>query len=117
MLCVYRLWELLPSAHVQGKLILSTGFGEFKDMTFCTMVQLKRRVVTEYFQEQRGFGFDEIFMPVSELPFISLQLAQVLKLEYIIDQTDVKNDFSNAELGEEVSIRQAEGFVCERHPG
>ncbi|GJR44185.1 retrovirus-related pol polyprotein from transposon TNT 1-94 [Tanacetum coccineum] len=59
----------------------------------------------------KGIDFEESFAPVSRIEAIRIFIAYVAHKNMTIYQMDVKTDFLNGELKEEVYVSQPEGFV------
>jgi hypothetical protein len=73
-------------------------------------VRNKARLVAQGFSQVEGLDFREIFAPVACLEVIRILLAFVASNEFKLYQMDVKSDFLNCVIHEEVYIRQPPGF-------
>nr|GEW81354.1 copia protein [Tanacetum cinerariifolium] len=62
-------------------------------------------------QQEEGIDFEESFAPVARLEAIWMFIAYVAHKNIIIFQMDVKTDFLNGPLKEEVYVSQPEGFI------
>ncbi|GKC90814.1 retrovirus-related pol polyprotein from transposon TNT 1-94 [Tanacetum coccineum] len=71
----------------------------------------KARLVAQGFRQEEGIDFEELFAPVVRIEAIRIFVANSAHKNMTIYQMDVKMDFLNGELKEEVYISQPEGFV------
>ncbi|GJS16213.1 retrovirus-related pol polyprotein from transposon TNT 1-94 [Tanacetum coccineum] len=76
----------------------------------------KARLVAQGFRQEEGIDFEESFAPVARIEAIRIFVAYAAHKNMIIYQIDVKTDFLNGELKEEVYISQPEGFVDQDNP-
>nr|GEY86890.1 integrase, catalytic region, zinc finger, CCHC-type, peptidase aspartic, catalytic [Tanacetum cinerariifolium] len=65
---------------------------------------------------QEGIDFEESFAPVARLDAIRVFLAFVAHINMIVCQMDVKTEFLNDILQEEVYVSQPDGFVDKDNP-
>nr|GEV84656.1 retrovirus-related Pol polyprotein from transposon TNT 1-94 [Tanacetum cinerariifolium] len=63
------------------------------------------------FRQEEGIDFEESFAPVARIEAIRIFIANAAHKNMTIYQMDVKTDFLNGELKEEVYVSQPEGFV------
>lgn len=63
------------------------------------------------FTQKGGIDFNETFSPVSTKEYFRLIMALVAYFDLELHQIDVKTDFLNGNLNEEVYMQQPEGFV------
>ncbi|GJU06005.1 retrovirus-related pol polyprotein from transposon TNT 1-94 [Tanacetum coccineum] len=68
------------------------------------------------FRQEEGIDFEESFAPVARIDAIRIFVANVAHKNMTIYQMDVKTDFLNGELKEEVYVSQPEGFVDQDNP-
>ncbi|GKC90890.1 retrovirus-related pol polyprotein from transposon TNT 1-94, partial [Tanacetum coccineum] len=68
-----------------------------------------------YCQEE-GIDFEELFAPVVRIEAIRIFLAHAAHKNMVIFQMDVKTEFLNGSLKEEVYVSQQEGFVNQENP-
>ena len=73
-------------------------------------------LVAKGFKQTHSIDYDETFSPVVMLKSIRILLAIVTYYDYKIWQMDVKMDFLNRELLEDVYMKQSEGFVDPKNP-
>ncbi|GJR31516.1 retrovirus-related pol polyprotein from transposon TNT 1-94 [Tanacetum coccineum] len=76
----------------------------------------KARLVAQGFRQEEGIDFEESFAPVAKIEAIRIFVANAAHKNMTIYQMDVKTDFLNGELKEEVYISQLEGFVEQDNP-
>nr|GEV68599.1 retrovirus-related Pol polyprotein from transposon TNT 1-94 [Tanacetum cinerariifolium] len=66
--------------------------------------------------QEAGIDFEESFAPVARIKAISMFIANAAHKNMTIYQMDVKIDFLNGELKEEVYVSQPEGFIDQDNP-
>ncbi|GJV39694.1 retrovirus-related pol polyprotein from transposon TNT 1-94 [Tanacetum coccineum] len=66
--------------------------------------------------QEEGIDFEKSFAPVARIEAIHIFVANVTHKNMMIYQMDVKIDFLNGELKEEVYVSQLEGFVDQDNP-
>ncbi|GJR89828.1 retrovirus-related pol polyprotein from transposon TNT 1-94 [Tanacetum coccineum] len=76
----------------------------------------KARVVSQGFRQEEGINFEESFTLVARIEAIRIFVANAAHKNMTIYQMDVKMDFLNGELREEVYVSQPEGFVDQDNP-
>ncbi|GKC24656.1 retrovirus-related pol polyprotein from transposon TNT 1-94 [Tanacetum coccineum] len=74
------------------------------------------RLVAKGYRQEEGIDFEESFAPVARLEAIRIFVANATNKNMTIYQMDVKTEFLNGELREEVYVSQPEGFVDPDHP-
>ena len=75
------------------------------------------RLVAKGFRQMQGVDYDETFSPVAMLKFVRILLAIAAYFDYEIWQMDIKTDFLNGNLEENVYMIQPEGFVAPKDAG
>nr|GFA78762.1 reverse transcriptase domain-containing protein [Tanacetum cinerariifolium]GFA80064.1 reverse transcriptase domain-containing protein [Tanacetum cinerariifolium] len=68
------------------------------------------------YRQEKGINFEESFAPVALIKAIRIFIANATSRNINVYQMDVKTDFLNGELKEEVYVSQPEGFVDPDHP-
>ncbi|GJS48571.1 retrovirus-related pol polyprotein from transposon TNT 1-94 [Tanacetum coccineum] len=76
----------------------------------------KARLVGQGFRQEEEIDFEESFAPVARIEAIRIVIANVAHKNITIYQIDVKTDFLNEKLKEEVYVSQPEGFVDQDNP-
>ncbi|GKA78352.1 retrovirus-related pol polyprotein from transposon TNT 1-94 [Tanacetum coccineum] len=76
----------------------------------------KARLVTQGFRPEEGIDFEESFAPVARIEAIRIFIANATNKNMTIFQMDVKTEFLNGELQEEVYVSQPGGFVDQDNP-
>ena len=78
-----------------------------------TIDKFKARLVVKGFILKEGIDYFDTYAPVARISTIRvlIALASISKLQ--IHQMDVKTDFLNGELEEEIYMKQPEGFVVQ----
>ncbi|GJZ87613.1 retrovirus-related pol polyprotein from transposon TNT 1-94 [Tanacetum coccineum] len=75
------------------------------------VVQNKTRLVAKGYRQEEGIDFEESFAPVARLEAVRIFIAYAAHLNITIFQMDVKMDFLNGPLKEEIYVSQPEGFI------
>ncbi|GJV80182.1 retrovirus-related pol polyprotein from transposon TNT 1-94 [Tanacetum coccineum] len=83
---------------------------------FGRVLKNKARLVAQGFRQEEGINFEESFAPVARIEAIHIFVANAANKNMKIFQMDVKTDFLNDELKEEVYVSQPEGFVDQDNP-
>jgi hypothetical protein len=73
--------------------------------------------VAKGYTQKEGEDFFDTYSPVAQLTKIQVLLALATSHNLIIHQMDVKIDFLNGELEEEICMEQPDGFVVEGQEG
>ncbi|GKF14901.1 retrovirus-related pol polyprotein from transposon TNT 1-94, partial [Tanacetum coccineum] len=66
--------------------------------------------------EEEGIDFEESFAPVARLEAVQMFIAYAAHKNITIFQMDVKTDFLNGPLKEEVYVSQPKGFIDQEFP-
>nr|GEY70982.1 integrase, catalytic region, zinc finger, CCHC-type, peptidase aspartic, catalytic [Tanacetum cinerariifolium] len=83
---------------------------------FGGVLKYKARLVAQRFRQDKGIDFKKSFAPVARIEAICIFVANAANKNMMIFQMDVKTDFLNGELKEEVYVSQPEGFVDQDNP-
>ncbi|GJU45399.1 retrovirus-related pol polyprotein from transposon TNT 1-94 [Tanacetum coccineum] len=70
------------------------------------IIKNKARLVAQGYNQQEGIDYDETFAPVARLEAIRIFLAFATYMNFIVYQMNVKSDFLNGKLKEEVYVKQ-----------
>ncbi|GJR46881.1 retrovirus-related pol polyprotein from transposon TNT 1-94 [Tanacetum coccineum] len=76
----------------------------------------KARLLAKGYRQEEGINFKELFAPVAWIEAIKIFIANASSKNIIIYQMDVKTDFLNGDLQEEVFVSQPEVFEDPDHP-
>ncbi|GJY76417.1 retrovirus-related pol polyprotein from transposon TNT 1-94, partial [Tanacetum coccineum] len=76
----------------------------------------KARLVTQGYNQQEGIYFDETYAPVARLESIRILLAYACAHNFKLYQMDVKSDFINGFIHEEVYVAQPPRFIDSEKP-
>ncbi|GKD89592.1 retrovirus-related pol polyprotein from transposon TNT 1-94 [Tanacetum coccineum] len=71
----------------------------------------KARLVAQGYNQQEGIDYDETYAPVARLESIRILLAIACANDFKLYQIDVKSDFLNGFINEEVYVAQPPGFI------
>ncbi|GKA16429.1 retrovirus-related pol polyprotein from transposon TNT 1-94 [Tanacetum coccineum] len=80
-----------------------------------TVIHNKARLVAKGYKQEEGIDFEESFALVARLETIWIFVAYATHKSVPIYQMDVKTDFLNGPLKEEVYVSQPDGFVVHDH--
>nr|GEW99468.1 retrovirus-related Pol polyprotein from transposon TNT 1-94 [Tanacetum cinerariifolium] len=110
-----QVWELVPQPDcvmiIAFKWIYKVKLDEHGDV-----LKNKARLVAKGYRQEEGIDFEESFAPVARIEAIRIFIANAASKNMTIYQMDVKTEFLNGELKEEVYVSQSEGFVDPDHP-
>jgi hypothetical protein len=76
----------------------------------------KTRLVAKGYSSVEGLDFDETFAPVARFKSIHILLAYATHHGFKLYQMDVKSDFLNHPIKEEVYVQQPPDFESEEYP-
>ncbi|GJS24418.1 retrovirus-related pol polyprotein from transposon TNT 1-94 [Tanacetum coccineum] len=77
---------------------------------------IKQKIHTKGYAQEEGIDFEESFAPVARLEAVRIFVAYAAHKSFLIYQIDVKMEFLNGPLKEEVYVAQSDGFVDPNHP-
>ncbi|GJY52468.1 retrovirus-related pol polyprotein from transposon TNT 1-94 [Tanacetum coccineum] len=80
-----------------------------------TVICNKARLVAKGYAQEEGIDFEESFAPVARLEAVWIFVAYAAHISFLIYQIDVKTDFLNGSLKEEVYVARPDGFVDPDH--
>ncbi|GKD88745.1 retrovirus-related pol polyprotein from transposon TNT 1-94 [Tanacetum coccineum] len=104
------------TSQLQGKLWLYDEVHFSKTDESGRVLKNKARLVAQGFRQEEGIDFEESFTPVARIEAIHIFVTNAAHKNMTIYQMDVKTDFLNDELKEEVYVSQPEGFVDQDNP-
>nr|GEW37392.1 retrovirus-related Pol polyprotein from transposon TNT 1-94 [Tanacetum cinerariifolium] len=81
-----------------------------------TIIHNKARLVTKGYSQAKGIDFEESFAPVARLEAVRIFIVYVAHKSFSVYEIDVKTNFLNGPLKEEVYVNQPDGFVDPHHP-
>ncbi|GJR78347.1 retrovirus-related pol polyprotein from transposon TNT 1-94 [Tanacetum coccineum] len=81
-----------------------------------TVIHNKARLVAKGYAHEEGIDFKESFAPVARLEAVRIFVAYAAHKSFLIYLMDVKMEFLNGPLKEEVYVAQPDGFVDPHHP-
>ena len=110
-----KVWTLVPRPNNRSIVGTKWVFGNKTDSD-CIITRNKARLVAIGYSQQEGIDYDETFAPVARLEAIRIFLAYTAYKKFKVFQMDVKSDFLNGELEEEVYVEQPPGFVDPKFP-
>ncbi|GKC74011.1 retrovirus-related pol polyprotein from transposon TNT 1-94, partial [Tanacetum coccineum] len=74
------------------------------------------RLVAQGYNQQKGIDYDETFALIARLEAVGIFLAFATYMNFIVYQMDVKSEFLNGKLKEEVYVKQPLGFERSEFP-
>ena len=76
----------------------------------------KARLVAQGFTQVEGIDYTETFTAVAKYDMVRILLVLAAKFDLELDQMDVRTAFLNAELKEDIYLKQPAGFEDHEHP-
>nr|GEX58304.1 Gag-Pol polyprotein [Tanacetum cinerariifolium] len=110
-----QVWELVDNPFGKTIIRLKWLWKNKKDEDQI-VIRNKARLVGKGYAQEEGIDFEESFAPVACLEAVWIIVAYAAHKSYPIYQMDVKTEFLNAPLKEEVFVTQQDGFVDPDHP-
>jgi len=80
------------------------------------IVRNKARLVAKGYNQEEGIDYDETYAPVARLEVVRLLLAYACLNGFKLFQMDVKSDFLNGFINEEVYVSEPTGFEDHKQP-
>jgi hypothetical protein len=105
-------WEIVPRPK-RKDVVYSKWLFKIKHVVDGSIEKYKTRVVARGFSQKEGIDYEETFTPVSRYTSIRTIIALATKMKWKLHQMDVKKDFLNGVMEEEVYIEQPQGFEVE----
>ena len=103
-------WEVVPRP--AGKsVVTSRWLYKVKHAVDDSVDKYKARFLARGFTQNEGIDYDETFAPVARYTTIRTIISLAAVFGWKLHQMDVKTDFLNGKIEEEVYIEQPEGFV------
>ncbi|GJT85954.1 zinc finger, CCHC-type containing protein [Tanacetum coccineum] len=84
---------------------------KIKLKVYRTIEKFKARLVIQGFKQKSGMDYFDTYAPVARIITIRLLIAMASIHNLIIHQMNVKTDFLNGDLDEEVYMKQPQGFI------
>nr|GEV59141.1 copia protein [Tanacetum cinerariifolium] len=110
-----EVWELVPRPDkvmvITLKWIYKVKLNELRGI-----LKNKARLVARGYRQEEGIDFEESFAPVARLEAIWIFLTYAAHKNMVVYQMDVKTEFLNGNLWEEVYFSQLDGFVDQDNP-
>ncbi|GJT44568.1 retrovirus-related pol polyprotein from transposon TNT 1-94 [Tanacetum coccineum] len=110
-----NVWELVDKPFRKTVINLKWLWKNTKDEDN-TVIRNKARLIAKGYRQEEGIDFEESFAPVTRLEAVRIFVAYAAHNLFPIYQMDVKTDFLNGPLKEEVYVSQPDGFVEPDHP-
>ena len=102
-------WDVVPK--LEGKsIVTSKWIYKIKHVANGSVEKYKARFVTRILSQKEGIDYEETFTPIARYTSIRLVLAMAAVMKWKIHQMDVKTNFLNGVLEEEVYVEQPLSF-------
>ncbi|GKB38509.1 retrovirus-related pol polyprotein from transposon TNT 1-94 [Tanacetum coccineum] len=109
-----EVWELVPRPD-KAMIISLKWIFKVKLDEYGGVLKNKARLVAKGYPREEGINFVESFAPVAHIEAIRIFLAYAVHKNMVVFQMDVKTEFLNEILKEEVYVSQLKGFVNQDH--
>jgi hypothetical protein len=109
-------WELADLPHGHRAITLKWVY-KMKKNEAREVVKHKSRLVARRFVQQEGINFKEVFAPIMHMESMCILLTLVAQKGWQVHHMDVKFEFKNRDLKEEVCVCQPVGFVVAGQEG
>nr|GEX18147.1 integrase, catalytic region, zinc finger, CCHC-type, peptidase aspartic, catalytic [Tanacetum cinerariifolium] len=110
-----EVWEIVPRPNkvmvITLKWIYKVKLGELRGI-----LKNKARLVARGYRQEEEIDFEKSFASVTRLEAIRIFLAYAAHKNMVIYQMDMKTEFLNGNLREEVYVSQSDGFVDPDNP-
>ncbi|GJT99296.1 retrovirus-related pol polyprotein from transposon TNT 1-94 [Tanacetum coccineum] len=110
-----QIWELVPRPEGKNVIALKWLWKKKCDAENI-VVRNKTRLVAKGYKQEEGIDFEESFSPVARLEAVRMFISFATHMNITIFQMDVKTDFLNGPLKEEVYVSQPEWFIDSEFP-
>ncbi|GJT55951.1 retrovirus-related pol polyprotein from transposon TNT 1-94 [Tanacetum coccineum] len=110
-----KVWELVNKPFGKTVIKLKWLWKNKKDEDN-PVIRNKTRLVAKVYAQEEGIDFEESFAPVARLEVVCIFVAYVAHKSFPIYQMDVKMDFINGPLTEEVYVAQTDGLQIHQSP-
>ena len=77
------------------------------------ITRYKARLVAKGFSQVRGIDFEEVFSPVARAESIQIIIVMAAQFKWKLHHLDVKSEFLNGYIEEDIYVDQPEGFIKE----
>ncbi|GJR86053.1 retrovirus-related pol polyprotein from transposon TNT 1-94 [Tanacetum coccineum] len=114
--------DTLPLTHIQPTSELTTPTNVHAEENndnqaeFTNLLCIPVQEIAESSSRNIGIDFEELFAPVARLEAVRIFVAYAAHKSFQIYQMDVKTEFLNGPLKDEVYVAQQDGFVDPDHP-
>jgi hypothetical protein len=107
-----EVWEIVP--RMKNKDVVSSRWlFKIKHVADGSIEKYKAIFVTRGFSQKEGIDYEKTFTPMARYTSIRTIIALVAKMKWKLHQMDVKTNFLNGVMEEEVYIDQPQGFEVE----
>jgi hypothetical protein len=105
-------WEIVPRPNSKD-VVSSRWLFKTKHVADGSIEKYKARFLARGFSLKEGIDYEETFTLVARYTSIRTIIALAAKMKWKLHQMDVKTDFLNGVIEEEVYIEQPQGFEVE----
>ncbi|GJR08320.1 retrovirus-related pol polyprotein from transposon TNT 1-94 [Tanacetum coccineum] len=110
-----KVWTLVPLPYGKTTIGSKWVFRNKKDEHGIT-TKNKARLVAQGYSQEEEIDYDETFAPVARMEAIRIFLAFATYINFKVYQMNVKSEFLNGKLKEEVYVKQPPGFESSEFP-
>jgi hypothetical protein len=108
-----EVWEIAP--RLKSKDVVSSRWlFKIKHVVDGSIEKYKERFVVHGFSQKEGIDYEKTFAPVARYTSIKTIIALATKMKWKLHQMDVKKNFLNGVIEEELYIEKPQGFEVER---
>ncbi|GJS59822.1 retrovirus-related pol polyprotein from transposon TNT 1-94 [Tanacetum coccineum] len=111
---ILQIWKLVDKPFGKNVIRLKWLWKNKKDEDQ-TVIRNKARLVAKGYAQEEGIDFEESFAPIARLEAVQIFVAYAVHKSFLIYQMDVKTEFLNGTLKEELYVAQPDGFVDPDH--
>nr|GFA43665.1 copia protein [Tanacetum cinerariifolium] len=109
-MCIPQVWEIIDKPFGKTVIRLKWLCKNKKDEDE-TVIRNKARLVAKGYAQEEGIDFEKSFALVTRLEAFRIFIVYAAHKSFLIYQMDVKMEFLNGLLKEEVYVTQPDGFV------
>jgi hypothetical protein len=106
------LWEIVPRRK-RKDVVSSKWLYKIKHVVDGSIEKYKARFVARGFSQKEGIDYEEMFAHAARYTSIRTNIALAAKMKWKLHQMDMKTNFLNGVIEEEVCIEQPQGFEVE----
>jgi hypothetical protein len=105
-----NVWDIMPRPKVKS-VVSSKWIYKIKHAANGSVENFKEIFVARGFTQKEGIDYEETFSPVSRYTSIRIIISLAFVLCWKLHQMDVKIEFLNGKIEQEVFVEQPDGFI------